>query len=154
MAISDGFSLFSDDYFMQKALQEARLAFDEDEVPIGAVVVAQNKVIGRGHNQVERLVDATAHAEMLAITAASNYLGSKFLDGCTLYVTVEPCPMCAGALRWVRPERIVFGTHEPKFGYSQFSDDLVHPKTEIVRGILADECSTLMREFFQSRRKT
>lgn len=154
MPISDGFGIFSEEYFMRKALQEAELAYEENEVPIGAVVVSQNQIIGRGHNQVERLTDATAHAEMLAITAASDYLGSKFLDDCTLFVTVEPCAMCAGALRWVRVGRIVFGTREPKFGYSQFSESLVHPKTEIVSGILAEDCSNLMRTFFQSRRKS
>ena len=131
-----------------------QIAFEEDEVPIGAVVVCQNKVIGRGHNQVERLRDATAHAEMIAITAASDYLSSKFLDDCTLFVTIEPCAMCAGALRWVRAERIVFGASEPKFGFRKFSEDLIHPKTEIVSGILADECAALMRTFFQSRRNS
>ena len=153
MSISDGFGIFSDEYFMRKALQEAQLAFEEDEVPIGAVVVAENKVIGRGHNQVERLRDATAHAEMLAITAASDYLGSKFLTECTIFVTVEPCAMCAGALRWVRAKRIVFGASEPKFGYRCYSENLVHPKTEIVTGVMADECTALMRTFFQSRRE-
>lgn len=152
MSTTDGFGIFSDEYFMRKALQEAQIAFEEEEVPIGAVVVCQNKVIGRGHNQVERLRDATAHAEMLAITAASNHLGSKYLDECTIFVTLEPCSMCAGALRWVRAQRIVFGASEPKFGYSNFSRELVHPKTEVVHGVLADEASALMRTFFQSRR--
>ncbi len=154
MSLTDGFGIFSDEYFMRKALQEAEIAFEEDEVPIGAVVVSQNKVIGRGHNQVERLRDATAHAEMLAITAASDYLGSKYLDDCTIFVTLEPCAMCAGALRWVRADRIVFGATEPKFGYSRFSRELVHPKTEIVTGVLAEEAAALMRAFFQSRRNS
>lgn len=154
MSISDDFGIFSDEYFMRKALQEAQAAYDEDEVPIGAVVVCQNKIIGRGHNQVERLRDATAHAEMLAITAASDHLGNKYLDECTIFVTIEPCSMCAGALRWVRAERIVFGATEPKFGYSRFSRELVHPKTEVVSGVLAEEASALMREFFQSRRNS
>ncbi len=152
MSLTDGFEIFSDEYFMRKALQEAQIAFEEDEVPIGAVVVCRNKVIGRGHNQVERLKDATAHAEMLAITAASDYLGSKFLDECTIFITLEPCSMCAGALRWVRVRRIVFGSTEPKFGYSRFSRELVHPRTEIVSGILAEEAAALMRTFFQNRR--
>lgn len=150
----DGGELFSDEYFMRKALQEAQAAYDEGEVPIGAVVVCDRSVIGRGHNQTERLHDATAHAEMIAITAASDYLGSKYLEGCTIFVTIEPCAMCAGALRWVQADRIVFGAHEPKFGYSRFSKDLVHPKTEIRSGVLAEEASALMRAFFQQRRNS
>lgn len=154
MSNQEPVELFSDAYFMRKALQEAQAAFDEGEVPIGAVVVCDRSVIGKGHNQVERLHDATAHAEMLAITAASDFLGSKYLQGCTVFVTIEPCPMCAGALRWVQADRIVFGAPEPKVGYSRFSEELVHPKTEVVRGVLADECSALMRTFFQQRRNS
>lgn len=154
MPNQEAVELFSDAYFMRKALQEAQAAYEEGEVPIGAVVVCDRMVIGKGHNQVERLHDATAHAEMLALTAASDYLGSKYLQGCTLFVTIEPCAMCAGALRWVQVDKIVFGASEPKFGYSRFSEELVHPKTEVVRGVLADECSALMREFFQERRNS
>ncbi|MEM0998444.1 MAG: nucleoside deaminase [Bacteroidota bacterium] len=145
--------MFSDEHYMRQALREAEVAFAAGEVPIGAVVVVRNRIIGRGHNQVERLQDATAHAEMLAITAASDYLGSKFLNECTLYVTIEPCVMCAGALQWVRVGRIVFGAGEPKFGYQRYGSGLLHPKTEIIGGILSDECSALMREFFRSRRE-
>jgi tRNA(adenine34) deaminase len=147
-------SIFSDESFMKQALQEAELAYREEEVPIGAVIVCQNRIIGRGHNQVERLRDATAHAEMLAITAASDYLGSKFLEDCTLYVTIEPCVMCAGALRWVQIPRIVYGASEPKVGYSRFGDGLLHPKSSITRGVMAEECAALMRRFFQERRKS
>lgn len=146
-------SIFSDDYFMKQALQEAEQAYREEEVPIGAVVVCRHRVIGRGHNQVERLRDATAHAEMLAITAASDYLGSKYLEDCTLYVTIEPCVMCAGALRWVQVPRIVYGASEPKVGYSRFGDGLLHPRSLVTRGVMADECAELMRRFFQERRK-
>lgn len=147
-------SIFSDEYFMKQALLEAEQAYREAEVPIGAVVVCHNRIIGRGHNQVERLRDATAHAEMLAITAASDYLGSKFLEDCTLYVTIEPCVMCAGALRWVQVPRIVYGAPEPKVGYGRFGDALLHPKSVVTRGVMADDCAALMRSFFQERRKS
>jgi tRNA(adenine34) deaminase len=153
MSETSELSVFSDEHYMRLALREAEAAFEEGEVPIGAVVVARNRVIGRGHNQTERLQDATAHAEMLAITAASDFLGSKYLDDCTLYVTIEPCVMCAGALRWVRVKKIVFGGSEPKTGYQRFEDGILHPKTEVVRGVLGDECTGLMREFFRSRRE-
>ena len=143
---------FSDEYFMQMALQEAIAAFEADEVPIGAVVVSRNRVIGRGYNMVEQLKDATAHAEMIAVTAASGYLGAKILSDCTLYVTIEPCPMCAGALRWTQIPRIVYGAAEPKTGYSRFGQEMLHPKTEIVRGVLEEECGGLMKEFFRQKR--
>jgi tRNA(adenine34) deaminase len=151
---SPDLSIFSDEHFMRQALLQAQQAFADDEVPIGAVVVANNRIIGRGYNQVERLRDATAHAEMLAITAASDYLGSKYLPDCTLYVTIEPCPMCAGALRWVQISRIVFGAGEPKFGYLRHGPAMLHPKTLVHRGVLEDECLNLMRTFFQQKRGT
>lgn len=152
MAETDGFGIFSDAHFMRQALLEAELAFEEGEVPIGAIVVANNRVIGRGHNQVERLQDATAHAEMLAVTAASAFMGSKYLVDCTLYCTIEPCVMCAGALRWSQLGRVVYGAPEPKVGYSRIGADLLHPKTELETGVLAEECSRLMQEFFRQRR--
>ena len=141
-----------DIYFMSQALSEARRAMEEDEVPIGAVVVSQGKVIGRGFNHTEALTDVTAHAEILALTAAQNHLGAKFLTDCTLYVTVEPCVMCAGAIRWSRPARVVWGADEPKFGYRKFSEEILHPRTEIRRGVMAEECLILMREFFSQKR--
>ncbi|MCB9231610.1 MAG: nucleoside deaminase [Bacteroidia bacterium] len=144
---------FDDEHFMRRALAEAEYAFEKGEVPIGAVVVANNRVIGRGHNQVEMLHDATAHAEMLALTAASEFLNSKYLTECTLYVTIEPCPMCAGALRWAQLGRVVYGAHEPKHGYSRFGGEMFHPKTEIMGGILAEEAAALMKSFFQNKRK-
>ena len=147
-----GLSIHSDEHYMKQALAQAEQAFAEDEVPIGAVVVCNGRIIGRGYNQVERLHDATAHAEMLAITAASEFLGSKYLEGCTLYVTIEPCPMCAGALRWVQLERVVYGAGESKFGYSRFGPEMLHPKTEVLHGILEAECRQLMRTFFQNKR--
>ncbi|MEL6134571.1 MAG: nucleoside deaminase [Bacteroidota bacterium] len=134
------------------ALQEAQQAFEEDEVPIGAVVVCNQRVIGRGHNMVERLNDATAHAEMIALTAASDFLGNKFLKQCTLYVTIEPCPMCAGALKWAQIGRVVYGTREPKTGYSLHSPSLLHPKTQVTRGVMEYECSALMQDFFRKKR--
>jgi tRNA(adenine34) deaminase len=145
-------SIFSHEHFMKQAIQLAEQAFEEDEVPIGAIVVCRNRIIGRGYNQVEKLKDSTAHAEMLAITAASDYLGSKHLTECTLYVTIEPCPMCAGALRWVQVPAVVYGASEPKTGYSRFGPEMLHPKTQVSRGVLADECAELMRRFFNQKR--
>ncbi len=144
----------SDEYFMQQALKEAQYAFDEDEVPVGAVVVINNKVIARGHNQVERLNDSTAHAEILALTSAYNYLGAKYLPDATLYVTVEPCLMCCGALYWSKIGRIVYGASDDKNGYKHITKDNwpFHPKTELVNGVLADECAALMKDFFRSKR--
>ena len=141
-----------DEKFMREALAQAREAMLEGEIPIGAVVVWKGRVIGRGHNQTERLQDATAHAEMLAVTAAAQTMGGKYLTDCTLYVTVEPCPMCAGALAWSQISRIVYGAPDPRRGYSLFSPSLLHPKTEAIGGVLAEECSRLMIEFFQSKR--
>lgn len=143
----------TDTYFMRLALKEAERAFAAGEVPIGALVVLGQQILGRGHNQTERLHDATAHAEMLALTAASNALQSKFLPDCTLYVTVEPCIMCAGALSWVRVGRVVYGAAEPKFGYRRTGFPVLHPKTELRTGVLADEAAELMQRFFRQKRK-
>jgi tRNA(adenine34) deaminase len=139
--------------FMQEALREAREAAAEEEIPIGAVVVSRGRVIAKGHNMTERLHDATAHAEMIAITAATEAIGGKYLEGCTLYVTVEPCPMCAAAMNWSQLGRLVYGAPDPKRGYSLFSPSLLHPKTEVVSGILAEDCSALVSDFFKERRK-
>ena len=138
---------------MRDALAEARYAAAEDEVPIGAVIVWNGRVISKGHNMTERLSDPTAHAEMIAITAATEAMGGKYLNDCTLYVTVEPCPMCAGALAWSQIGKVVYGASDPKRGFSMFSPSLMHPKTEVVSGILADECGNLVTEFFRSKRK-
>ena len=142
----------SDEYYMREALREARAAAAEDEVPIGAVIVSGDRVIARAHNQTEMLHDVTAHAEMLALTAAEEYLGAKYLTGCTLYVTVEPCPMCAGALGWAQVSRIVYGAADPKRGFSLLTGSLLHPKCEVRAGVLSDECSELMQEFFRKKR--
>ncbi|MCD9017286.1 nucleoside deaminase [Parachryseolinea silvisoli] len=141
--------LYSDEYFMREALKEAAKAFAIDEVPVGAVVVCKNRIIARAHNQTEKLTDATAHAEMLAVTSAANYLGSKYLSECTLYVTLEPCVMCAGALHWVQLQKLVFGASDLQRGYSLVSSPLLHPKTEVVRGIQADESKKLIEDFFR-----
>lgn len=144
--------MFTDEYFMKQALLQAKIAYERGEVPIGAVVVAENEIIGRGYNQVEMLGDVTAHAETIAMSAASEYLGAKYLTDCTLYVTIEPCPMCAGALYWARPARVVFGSHEPKFGFHTRKLPLLHPKTELTGGVMAFECMELMQRFFLERR--
>ena len=143
---------FDDEYFMKRALAEAELAFSEGEIPIGAVVVCRNQIIARAHNLTEMLNDVTAHAEMQAITAASNLLGGKYLTGCTLYVTLEPCSMCAGALGWSQIDRIVYGSGDPKRGFLKFAPDVLHPKTEILGGILQNECTLLLKKFFEERR--
>lgn len=143
---------FTDEYFMKKALQEAEMAFEKDEIPVGAIIVIDNKVIARGHNLTEMLVDVTAHAEMQAITAAANFLGGKYLTGCTLYVTLEPCQMCAGALYWSQISKIVFGASDEHRGFEKRGTQL-HPKTSVVRGVLANEASDLMKAFFAKRRK-
>ena len=140
--------ILNDEYFMRQALQEAHLALDINEVPVGAVIVADQRVIARGHNLTEVLNDVTAHAEMQAITAAANILGGKYLTGCTLYVTVEPCPMCAGALRWAQLSRLVYGTKDEKRGYTRISPHLLHPKTSVTSGIMAEDCADLMQLFF------
>ena len=141
-----------DGRYMQEALREARAAGAEDEVPIGAVVVCRGRIIARGHNMTERLHDPTAHAEMIALTAATEALGGKYLDACTLYVTVEPCPMCAAALCWAQLGRLVYGAPDPRRGYSLFSPSLLHPRTEAVSGVLADECAALVKDYFKSKR--
>lgn len=144
--------MLNDTYFMNQALTEAKNAFEKDEVPIGAVVVCNDRIIARAHNLTETLNDVTAHAEMQAITAAANVLGGKYLDECTLYVTIEPCPMCAGALGWAQLQRIVYGAGDNKRGYTQFSTEVLHPKTEVVHGVLAEECGELMKKFFKKKR--
>lgn len=141
-----------DHFFMQRALAEARDAFAEEEIPIGAVVVCGNRIVGKGHNRVESLGDATAHAEMQALTAAMNNLGGKYLPECTLYVTVEPCVMCAGAIAWSQVGRVVYGAADPKRGYSTYSERIMHPKTEVTGGCLAEECRALMDVFFKKLR--
>ena len=142
-----------DEKYMRMALNEAERALAKREVPIGAIVVAGDRVIGRGHNLVETLCDATAHAEMQAITAAMSTLGGKYLSDCTLYVTVEPCVMCGGALAWSQIGRVVYGAADPKRGYSTYSERIMHPKTEVVAGVLKEECEALMSDFFASLRK-
>lgn len=146
-------NIFTDEYFMREALKEARKAFDLNEVPVGAVVVCQNKIIGRAHNQTEQLTDSTAHAEMVAITAASNYLGSKYLSECTLYVTLEPCVMCAGALHWVQLQKLVFGASDLQRGYSLIEKNLLHPRTEVAKGMGAVESKELLNQFFAKLRE-
>ncbi len=142
-----------DERFMQRALEQAVRAFDEGEIPVGAVVVADGKIIGKGYNQTEKLHDVTAHAEMLAITAAAEYLGAKYLNLCTLYVTLEPCVMCAGALFWSQIGRVVYGASDEKRGYSQKQVALLHPKTQVVKGVLASECESLVKAFFRQLRQ-
>lgn len=142
----------SDEQYMKQALQEAHKAFSEGEVPIGAVIVCRGQVIARGHNLTERLHDVTAHAEMQAITAATEYLGGKYLTDCTLYVTVEPCIMCAGALGWSQIPRVVYGAADEKRGFRRFAPQALHPRCEVVSGVLEDECATLMKTFFRHKR--
>lgn len=145
-------SILNDEYYMRQALNEARQAFDKGEVPIGAIVVCKGRIIARGHNLTETLNDVTAHAEMQAITAAANVLGGKYLTDCILYVTIEPCPMCAGGLLWSQISKIVYGAKDEKKGYSVFSPSILHPKTEVVSGVMEDECASLMKEFFKQKR--
>ncbi len=146
-------SELSDEYFMKEALKQARIAFEENEIPVGAVIVCQKKIIARGYNQTERLNDVTAHAEMLALTSAFNNIGAKYLHNCTLYVTLEPCIMCAGACYWSQLEKIVFGTKDTKRGFIRKGEDILHPKTQLVRGVLEDECQNLLEKFFRNMRK-
>lgn len=143
---------FSDEYFMKQALEEAHKAFEEDEIPVGAIVVCNNRIIARAHNLTERLNDVTAHAEMQAITAAANYLGGKYLKDCTLYVTLEPCNMCAGALAWSQISRIVYGAADKKRGFTAFSPSPLHPRTELVTGVLEEESANLVKSFFAKKR--
>jgi tRNA(adenine34) deaminase len=144
-------TLFDDEYFMKKALQEAQIAFDKGEVPVGAVIVLKNQIIARAHNLTETLNDVTAHAEMQAFTAAADFLGGKYLKDCTLYVTLEPCQMCAGASYWTQISKIVYGASEPERGFENLNTKL-HPKTKVISGILQEECSTLMKRFFVEKR--
>lgn len=141
-----------DKRYMQMALAQASEAASEDEVPIGAVIVCRGRIIGKGHNMIERLKDPTAHAEMIALTSATQAMGGKYLNDCTLYVTVEPCPMCAAALCWAQIGRIVYGAADPKRGYSLFTPSLLHPKTEVTSGVLGDECSKIVTDYFKSKR--
>lgn len=149
-------SLFDnpDEYYMQQALREARAALAEGEIPVGAVVVSQDSILARSHNNTERLHDVTAHAEMMAITAAAETLGAKYLTDCTLYVTLEPCVMCAGALAWAQIGRIVYGASDPQRGFSRMDVPILHPKTEVTGGVMAAECEELMKTFFKKKRIT
>lgn len=142
-----------DERFMREALKEAQKALEKDEVPIGAIIVCDGMIIARGYNYTEHLSDVTAHAEMQAITSAANYLGGKYLQDCTLYVTIEPCVMCAGALFWAQIGRIVYGAHDPKRGFSKIDANLLHPKTKLSTGILEEECSRLVKTFFEGKRR-
>ncbi len=145
--------LYTDDYFMKQAIKEAEKALASGEIPVGAVITCQNRIVARAFNQMEILSDATAHAEMLAITSATNYLGSKYLEDCTLYVTLEPCPMCAGALYWSRLGRIVYGAEDPKRGFMRYGKEMLHPSTKLEFGILSADCGHLLQEFFKKKRK-
>ena len=142
----------TDTEYMKQALIEAQKAYDEDEVPIGAIVVCKGRIIARAHNLTEMLNDVTAHAEMQAITAAATTIGGKYLNECTLYVTVEPCPMCAGAIAWSQLGKLVYGASDEKRGYNRFSPDVLHPKTEVVKGVCADKATILMKKFFNNKR--
>lgn len=143
---------FSDEYFMKKALDEAKKAFDKGEVPVGCVIVCNNQIIARSHNLTETLTDVTAHAEIQAITAASNLLGGKYLTNCTIYVTIEPCIMCAGALGWSQVSKVVFGAFDEKKGFTHFAPKALHPKATVTSGIMENECAQLMKLFFTTRR--
>ena len=142
-----------DEKYMREALKEASAARDEDEIPIGAVVVCRGRIIAKGHNMTERLCDPTAHAEMIALTAATQAVGGKYLNDCTIYVTVEPCPMCAAALAWAQIGRVVWGAGDPKRGFTLFSPSLLHPKTTASEGVLAEECSSIVSDYFKAKRK-
>lgn len=145
-------TIFNDEYYMKEALKEAQKAFDEDEVPVGAVVVCDNKIIARAHNMTEKLNDVTAHAEMLAITSATNFLGGKYLNECSLYITLEPCIMCGGALFWSQIKKVVYASSDLKRGFSNIEKNILHPKTEVIRGIMQQEASDLITSFFKSKR--
>ena len=144
---------FSDEYFMKEAFKEAEMALEKDEVPVGAVIVLKNQIIGRGHNLTQQFNDVTAHAEVQAITAASEFLGAKYLKGCTLFVTLEPCAMCAGALAWSQLERIVFAAHDDKRGAGKFSPSIYHPKTKIETGLMQLQSEVMLKEFFAKKRE-
>lgn len=143
---------FSDDHFMKQALLEAQKAFDKDEVPVGAVIVCKDRIIAKGHNLTEHLTDFTAHAEMQAFTAATEYLGNKYLNECTLYVTLEPCVMCAGASFWTRIGRVVFGAYDERRGFQRLSENILHPTTDLKGGVMLNECSEIIKNYFQSKR--
>lgn len=142
-----------DDFFMKQALREAQTAYEENEVPVGAVVVCNDRIIARAHNHTERLNDVTAHAEMQVITAAADFLGGKYLNQCTLYVSLEPCPMCAAALGWAQIKRLVFGAYDDRKGFTTLQDSLLHPKTEVTGGVMGDDSAALLQRFFRERRK-
>jgi len=148
------YPIFSDEYFMFEALKEAKIAFEEDEVPVGAVIVTNKQIIARAHNSTQKLQDVTAHAEMIALTSASNYLGGKYLPDCTMYVTLEPCLMCASALSWSQISTIVYGSYDPKAGFMKYGKKVLHPKTEVLSGILEQECSDLLKQFFLEKRNS
>lgn len=145
-------SVFTDDYFMKKAIEEAKLAAEKGEVPVGAVIVCNHTIIAKAHNEVEGLSDITAHAEILAITAASNYLGSKYLEECTMYVTLEPCPMCAGAIHWARIGKLVYGAADDKRGFMNYGKQMLHKKTKLEYGVRNEECTHLIKNFFKELR--
>jgi tRNA(adenine34) deaminase len=145
-------TLFSDEYFMREALKEAEKAYQADEIPIGSVIVCNNTIVARTHNQTELLTDFTAHAEILALTSASNYLNNKYLDKCSLYVTLEPCLMCAGAMFWTRLKSVIYGCHDEKRGYLSIAPEAFHPKTLVKGGVLADESSSLLKKYFREKR--
>lgn len=142
-----------EEFYMQQALNEARLAYDEDEIPVGAVIVSNGQIIARAHNNTEQLHDVTAHAEMIAFTSATNYLGAKYLTDCTLYVTLEPCAMCAGAAGWTQIGRIVYGASDPKKGFEKIGRSMLHPKTKIESGLMKTECEQLLKDFFKKKRQ-
>lgn len=144
--------MFNDEYFMKEALKQAKIAYEKDEVPVGAVVVFNNRIIAKAYNLTQTLTDVTAHAEMQAITAAANTLGGKYLNQCILYVTLEPCVMCGGAAAWAQIGKIVFGAHDYKRGYSLLKENILHSKTEVIGGVLESECSILLKDFFESKR--
>jgi tRNA(adenine34) deaminase len=146
------FSIFSDEHYMRKALEQAQIAYEMGEIPVGAIIVSDNQIIAKTHNLTEQLTDVTAHAEILAITAAAEYLGAKYLIDCTLYVTLEPCPMCAGALAWSQIGKVVYGAADEKRGFMRFGTELLHPKTKIAYGVLHEECAGLMTSFFKEKR--
>lgn len=146
-------NIFTDEYFMKEALKQATLAFDNDEVPVGAIIACDNQIIARAHNLTETLTDVTAHAEMQAFTSATDFIGGKYLPECSLYVTLEPCIMCAGAAYWTQIGRIVFGAYDPKHGYSTVGNRIIHPRTKITGGIMEKECGELLSTFFKRKRK-
>lgn len=152
MEVENTLSLYTEAYFMREAFKEAQKAFDADEVPVGAIVVCNNQVIARAHNLTERLNDVTAHAEMQAITAASNFLGGKYLNECVLYVTLEPCVMCAGAMHWAQLQKIVYAAADPKRGFLRLNQNVLHPKTQLEGGIMAEECGHIISDFFKQKR--